>query len=213
MPKSSKLTSNIGLGGLSIKDPRIAMRAAIGTLLVANLVVAVIAFKPFGGSADDLRKDQARLSSELRKAQTRLEGTKIHVAKIKIAQEQGTQFLAKYIMDDRGFAASVLSEFPKAAADAGVRFLPETNGQEPIEGSDTLMMETITAGFEGSYAGLTKLVNTLEKSPHFVIIDSMNLNAPQQQQNAQHAAGGGQVVNITMKLLMFVHHTEAEALP
>ena len=41
------------------------MRAVIGALLVANLAMAVVAFKPFGGSADDLREDQATLSAQL----------------------------------------------------------------------------------------------------------------------------------------------------
>jgi len=40
----------------AIKDPRVVMRAIIGVLLAANLVAAILAFKPFGGSAEDLRR-------------------------------------------------------------------------------------------------------------------------------------------------------------
>ena len=140
------------------------MRALIGLLLAANLAMAVIAFKPFGGSADDLRQDQARLSAQLRQLRTTLEKSKEHVAKIEIARTQGDDFMAKYIMDKRDAAAIMVEEMNKAATDAGIRSLPDTFAYEEIEGSDTLQMMSIGAPFEGDYAGLAKMVNLLEKS-------------------------------------------------
>jgi hypothetical protein len=204
MPKNSKLAlaPKIRVKGLSVKDPRVVMRVIIGILLVANLAVAVIAFKPFGGSADDLRKDQARLSTQLRQLQSTVETSKQHVAKIEIAQTEGDEFLAKYVMERRAASAITVEEMNKAATDAGIRALPENAGYEPIEGSDTLQMMSITANFEGSYAGLAKLMNLLEKSPRFLIIDSMNLNAPQQQSGPQNTAQ--QNLNVSVKLLTFV---------
>jgi hypothetical protein len=89
----------------------------------------------------------------------------------------------------------------KAATDAGIRALPSTTSTDPIEGSDTLEMVTITQGFEGTYAALTKLVNLLEKSPRFLILDSMQLNATQTQQNGVQS--GPQVINVTLKVLTF----------
>ena len=177
----TKIVSKAQWKGVSLTDPRVAMRVLVGTLLAANLVAAVIAFKPFGGSADDLRQDQARLSTQLRRSQANLEATRQMVAKIEIARTQGDDFLAKYIMELRSAPEIMVEEMTKAAADAGIRELPASFAADPIEGSDTLQMMTITEGFEGSYAGLTKLVNLLDKSQRFLIIDSMNLNAPQQQ--------------------------------
>ena len=204
MPKSSKLAlaPKIRLQGMSIKDPRIVMRALMGALLAANLAMAVVAFKPFGGSADDLRKDQARLSAQLRQLQTNLEKSKQHVAKIEIARTEGDDFMAKYIMDKRSAPATMVEELSKAAADAGVRVLPDTFTYEEIEGSDTLQMMSVVAPFEGDYAGLTKMVNVLEKSPRFWIIDEMSLNAPQQQN--QKVAAAQQNLNVNLKLLAFV---------
>ena len=46
-----------------------AMRAVLGVLLLANLVAAVIAFKPFGGSADDLRRERSALQQQLAQLQ------------------------------------------------------------------------------------------------------------------------------------------------
>jgi type IV pilus assembly protein PilO len=204
MPKNSKLAlaPKIKLQGMSVKDPRIVMRVLIGALLAANLAMAVIAFKPFGGSADDLRKDQARLSAQLRQLQTTLENSKKHVAKIEIARTEGDDFMSKYIMDKRSAPATMVEELSKAATDAGVRVLPDTFTYEEIEGSDTLQMMSVVAPFEGDYAGLTKMVNELEKSPRFWIIDEMSLNAPQQQN--QRVAAAQQNLNVNLKLLAFV---------
>jgi len=196
--------------GVSVTDPRVAMRVLVGILLLANLVAAVIAFKPFGGSADDLRQDQARLSAQLRRSQASLEASKQIVAKIEIARSQGDEFLAKYIMELRSAPEIMVEEMTKAATDAGIRPLPETYAPEPIEGSDTLQMMTITGGFEGSYAGLTKLVNLLDKSQRFLIIDSMNLNAPQQQNGPQQ--GAAQNLNVTLKVITFVRDDSGAAL-
>jgi type IV pilus assembly protein PilO len=204
MPKSSKLAlaPKIRLKSMSLKDPRIVMRALIGVLLAANLVAAVIAFKPFGGSADDLRRDQAHLSAQLRQLQANLEKSRQHVAKIEIARTEGDEFLDKYIMEKREAPAIMVEELSKAADAAGVRVLPDTFAYQEIEGSDTLQMMSIGAPFEGDYAGLSKLVNTLEKSPRFWIIDEMSLNAPQQQN--QKVVSAQQNLNVNLKLLAFV---------
>ena len=204
MPKSSKLAlaPKLSIPAVSLKDPRIAMRALIGVLLAANLAMAVVAFKPFGGSADDLRKDQARLSSQLRQLQATLEKSKQHVARIEIARSEGDQFMSKYIMDKRLAPAMMVEELSKAAGDSGVRVLPDTFSYEEIEGSDALQMMSVGAPFEGDYAGLVKMVNALEKSQRFWIIDEMGLNAPQQQNQKGPAAQ--QNLNVNLKLLAFV---------
>jgi type IV pilus assembly protein PilO len=202
MPKNSKLAPKIVLKALPLNDPRVAMRVLIGVLLAANLVMAVIAFKPFGGGADDLRKEQARLSAQLRQLQANVEKSKQHVAKIEIARTEGDDFMSKYIMEKRSAPATMVEELSKAAQDAGVRVLPDTFTYEEIEGSDTLQMMSVVAPFEGDYAGLTKMVNQLEKSPRFWIIDEMSLNAPQQQN--QKVAAAQQNLNVNLKLLAFV---------
>lgn len=201
MLKNFKLAEKLDWKHVRFKDPRVLMRALIGVLLAANLAMAVVAFKPFGGSADDLRREQQTLSAQLRALQLKLEASKSLVAKVEIARTEGDEFLSRYVIPARSMAETMLSEMYKAATDAGIRALPSVTSNDPIEGSDTLEMVTITQGFEGTYAALTKLVNLLEKSPRFLILDSMQLNATQAQQNAVQA--GPQVINVTLKVLTF----------
>jgi hypothetical protein len=65
---------------------------------------------------------------------------------------------------------------------------------EPVEGSETLSQMTISAGYEGTYANLTKFVNLLDKSPRFLIVESMAAS-PQQT---------GANLNVSFKLDTFV---------
>jgi type IV pilus assembly protein PilO len=185
---------NYNLSGLKWKDPRVAMRAVLGVLLLANLVTAVIAFKPFGGGADDLRHDRDRLRQQLAQLKLQVAKNKKLVDKIETARSQGDQFLAKYFTERRVVTSTIQGELVQIAKDAGITYQPTTWNIEAIEGSDTLAMMTINAGCQGTYAALSKFVNLVDKSPRFLIIESM-VAAPQQT---------GQVLNVTVKVDTFV---------
>jgi Tfp pilus assembly protein PilO len=202
MPRSFNLkNANWKWKGVAIRDPRVAMRAVIGLLLAANLAAAVIAFKPFGGSADDLRQQQQSLSVQLRQLQMRLASGKRLVDKVEVARSEGDQFLAEYFLDERVMSATLLDELNQMAVKAGIRMGQSSAQAQPIEGSDTLYMLSIQAGFEGTYPNLAKFVNLVDKSPRFLIIENMQANAPTGPGAGQ---GGGQALNVTLKIDTFV---------
>jgi Tfp pilus assembly protein PilO len=185
---------NFNLSGLKWKDPRVIVRAVLGILLLANLVAAAIAFKPFGGGADDLRRDRHVLQQQLAQLQAQVTKNRKLVQKIETARSQGDQFLAKYFTDRRVVTSTIQGELVQIAKEAGVTYQPTTWTPEIIEGSDTLAMMTINAGCQGTYAALSKFVNLVDKSPRFLIIESM-VAAPQQT---------GQILNVTIKVDTFV---------
>jgi type IV pilus assembly protein PilO len=191
---------NYNLSGLKwfkwfkLNDPRVAVRAVLGVLLLANLVTAVIAFKPFGGGADDLRRDRDSLRQQLAQLNIQVAKSRKMVEKIETARSQGGQFLGKYFTERRVVTSTIQGELVQIAKDAGITYQPTTWNTEPIEGSDTLAMMTINAGCQGTYAALSKFVNLVDKSPRFLIIESM-VASPQQT---------GQVLNVTVKVDTFV---------
>jgi hypothetical protein len=195
MPRSfsRKLSLKLGLKG-GIKEPRVIARAVLGTLLLANLVTAVIAFKPFGGSAEDLMRQEQSLRGQLQEVQVRQARTKALVEKVQLARKEGDQFLGKYVFDRRTTMSAIEDELNRTAKEAGIKRREASIVLDPVEGSDTLSMLTISAGFEGNYASLTKLVNLLDRSPRFLIIENM-VAAPQQ---------GSQNLNVSLKLDAFV---------
>jgi len=193
---------HISLTGVSIKDPRVVVRAVIGILLAANVAAAVIAFKPFGGSAADLRTEQFALGSQLTDLQKRSAAAKLLVDKVEMARREGDDFLTKYVMDRRTMSSAIAEELNRMAKDAGVRALPGQEQLEPIEGSDTLQMLSITEGYEGTYESLKKFVEAVDKSPRFLIVENMTVVSPQTLQKGQN-----QTVNVALKLDTFVRET------
>lgn len=199
MPRNFSLGGKVGAGAL--RDPRVLMRALIGVLLVANLAMAVVAFKPFGGSADDLRREQSSLETQLAKLQAQVAATRKKVDNVQTAREQGDQFLAKYFMDLRMASSQIEEELLKDAKESGIKQLPTTYDHEGIEGSEQLEMVTATAGLEGTYENLTKFINLLDKSPRFLIVDSMQTAAPTQN---------GKLLSVQVKIRSFARAEQAE---
>ncbi len=188
---------------LLVKDPRVLMRAIIGILLAANLVAAVMAFKPFGGSADDLRHEESAASRQLAQLQARVASTRKLVGKVELARREGDDFLAKYFSDRRTTYSTLFEELDKAEQAAGVKLRNDNLELNAIEGSDTLQMMSLTVGYEGDYASLEKFVNLLDKSPRFLIIESMQA-APQQN---------SQLLTVSLKLDAFVKEPPGTAGP
>jgi type IV pilus assembly protein PilO len=194
MRKSSEIRGRLARWTAAVKEPRVAMRILIGTLLAANLVAAIFAFKPFGGSAADLVRQEDALQSQLQQLQAHNTRAKALVEKVEHARTDGDQFLETYVNDRRTTMSAIEAELNRMAAEAGIKRREAAQVLDPIEGSDTLGMMTITAGFEGNYASLTKFVNLIDKSPRFLIIENM-VTAPQQ---------GGQNLNVSLKLDAFI---------
>jgi Tfp pilus assembly protein PilO len=186
---------------LQMKDPRVAARVVVGVLLLANLVAAAVAFHPWGGSAEDLRRQRDQLGQQVAAIEARLAHSRALVAKVEHARAEGDQFLAEYVTDRRVSTSTIVAELTRTAKEAGIQPKEVLFADQEVEGSDTLWQWTITAGFEGTYQNLTKFVNLLDKSPRFLIIENMQA-APQQT---------GQILNVSFKLDMFVRTAPGSA--
>src|ERR1700679_2269202 len=103
----------------SWKEPRILLRGIMGALLAANLVAAVIAFKPFGGSADDLQREEAALNQQLSGLRDHVAKSKQLVAKLQNARKDTDQFMAKYVTDEHFGASTMLDELNRIATQPG----------------------------------------------------------------------------------------------
>lgn len=176
------------------KDPRFIARAILGILLFANLVAAYTVFQPLGGSAEELEEQLAQERSQVQRAQANLQRTRTLVAKIQQARSSGDEFLQSYFMDRRTTSSSILGELSTAAKDAGIRFKEHTYVIDPVEGSDTLSMMTISGNYEGTYGDLVEYINRLDRSRRFLIIDTLTA-AP---------VANGTTLNVNIKLNTFV---------
>ena len=181
-------------GKLKLKDPRVAVRIVLGALVVANLAAALVVFRPWGGSAEDLARQQQRLRQQLTQAEARLKQSQLLVAKVEQARKEGDEFQSKYITDRRTTMSIIGEELNHIAQQAGVTAKGSVTNMEPVEGSETLWQMTISEIYEGQYAQLAKLVNLLDKSDRFLIISNM-VATPKSSSN---------ILTVTLRLDTFV---------
>ncbi len=176
-----------------MKDRRVVVRAGLGLLLLANLVMAAFVFHPFGGSVDDLTAEMQSKQHDLALLLQRVDRTRALEGKVQQAKIEGDKFLEECTMTRRNAFSTVLSEADKMAVESGMKPKDSSNTLDQVEGSDTILQLTIAANFEGSYASLTKFINLLDKSPRFLIIESLQA-APQSNGS----------LSVTLKLDTFI---------
>jgi Tfp pilus assembly protein PilO len=171
-------------------QPRLLARAALGVLLAADLIVAAVLFKPWAGTAEDLERQVVSLRQQVRERQAALEKLRRVVHNLESARLAGDEFLGRYFLDRRTASSAIVSELLSTAERAGVKQREANYLFEPVEGSETISMMTVTANYEGAFADLMHFLNLLDRSPRFLILDGLQA-APQQS---------GMLLNINMKL-------------
>jgi Tfp pilus assembly protein PilO len=200
--KSISLSSALG-SPAAWKEPRVIVRIILGVLLVANLAAAGYAFNLFGSSPEALNQALVAAEARLQADQTRLTRSRVLTSNIGRGKAESDTFLANYFTSRRNTYSTIISEITETAKTAGMKTQEGTIAPlDPIEGSDDLSMMTISINFEGSFAQFVKFVNLLDRSPRFLIIESMQV-APQPK---------GDVLNTNLKLHVFVKEDPGGAL-
>jgi type IV pilus assembly protein PilO len=179
----------------NLRDPQTLVRMVLGVLVLANLAAAGLVLFPPGGSAEDLERDFISLQAQVKSRTTALQGTRQHAASVEKGRSEGGQFLDAYFLPTRTASSAILSDLQAAATLTKVKAREASYSLDPIEGSDTLSLMSITAAFEGTYADVLSFVHEIDRSPRLLIIDSLNA-APMQ--------GPGKLITVSMKLDTFV---------
>lgn len=177
------------------RDPRVAVRLVLGVLLLANLIAAYFVFRTPGGSAEELAQQAVTLQAEIGQRRTDLARMKANALKVAKAREAGDDFLQGHFLGRRNAYSTLVIELESAAKAAGVKAREQAFNFEPIEGSDTIGLLTVNAGYEGTYADLIEFVNRIDRAKKMLIIMETLQAQPQQ---------GSQTLLITMKMITFV---------
>ena len=162
----------------SLKTPQMAMRILLGVLLAANLVLAVIVFKPFGGSRLDMENQLIGLQAQVKQRQANLQHIRMLATKVEKGRTEGDSFIGDAFLARRTAYSTLLSELVSMAKSTGIRPKEFSYIYQPIEGSDDLAMLTISGNYEGTYADLVHLLNLIDRSPRFMILEYLQA-APQ----------------------------------
>lgn len=179
----------------AVRDPRTLARVILGILLLANIVAAIVAFRPWEASPEELERQMTDLRKQGIQRRGQIDRLKVLVTKSEKAVKEGDQFMGKYFLGRRTASSTLVNELHTMAKSTGIKPKEHAFVFEPIEGSEDLAMMTITGNYEGSYADLIQYVNRIDRSPRFFILESLSAS-PQQ--------GNPGVLNINMKVNVFV---------
>jgi Tfp pilus assembly protein PilO len=192
MRPNLKLSGNFS--SIDWRDPRVFMRVILGILLLGNLVALWMMLFPPGGSLEELENRYVTLRQQSLQGQRNLERVRALAAKVRDSRAAGDKFFASYFMDRRKAASTIVGELTQLAKQAGIRPKEHSFLLEPVEGSEDLSVMTVNGAYEGTYADLIQFVYRVDRSPRFLIIESLSAT-PQQS---------GGLLNVSVRFHVFV---------
>ena len=203
MPRNYNFKGILPNSAAGWKEPKVLVRIVLGILLAANLVAAAIAFNVFGPSPQTLNQELMTANARLQADQARLMRSRLLTSNIGKGKAESDTFLATHFTNRRTTFSTILTEVNDVAKSAGLKTEEATIAPlDPIEGSDDLSMMTFSMNVEGTFPQFVKFINLLDRSPRFLIIESMQMT-PQPK---------GDLINSNLKLHVFVKDDTTGAL-
>ncbi len=192
MPRNFDVTQR--LKNVTWASAVVLMRVAIGVLVVANIVAAGFAFHWWDDSPASLENKLADTRRQLVIERSLVARSKSMATKVDTARSQAGRFIDMYMTPRRNTYSTILGDLDRMAASAGIKTRERAITRDAVEGSSSLSMLTVTAGFEGAYPNLLKFMNMLDQSPRFLIVERLQAAPLANSQNLQ----------VTVKLNTFV---------
>jgi hypothetical protein len=158
-----------------MKDTRRKVQIAIGTLLVLDIAAGALLFSPLVGSQRSRSEQMQSLWKTLQVKTREVEPLRGLDKKVVVAHDQIDDFYKSRLPNEDSAIADALG---KLAADTGVKI---GGIKYKIEDADPVGLRpvTIDADFAGNYLQLVRLVNELERSKLFFLVDSVELGGAQ----------------------------------
>lgn len=170
---------------------------ALAALAVFDVAFWLVAVRPL---TDREAEQQARIASlrTLVAQKTEALATLRNAdAKAAAAADSGDALLDELTFRRRTTFSELLKELGEAAREAGVEMRETNYNSDEIEGNAEFGMVSISANFRGGYENLVKLLNRLDRSERFLIVERLGA-APRED--------GG--LQITMRIDAFVRDAE-----
>lgn len=185
---------------LGERGPRRTITLALAALVLFDALFYLFAIGPLGQSDRERRTAVEMLRRQVRDRSAQVTKLEATVKKIETARTLGDKLVTALTIPRREAFSTVVSTLDEASQKAGVQLRDRALTADPIEGSDTLSMMTVTQGLEGSYESVVKFLNLLDRSPRFIIIERLGA-APQQSGPRQQNTS---LLSVQIKLDTFV---------
>ncbi len=179
------------------RDATSAVQLVALFLLALNIVALWFVIRTPGGSPSELRAEEVALRARVINERNVLARTRILATRVESGRSGSEAFMEQYFLDRRTAASTITAELLQDAKDSGITMKDASYPTEPVDGTDNLSLMTIGVNFEGTYADLIHLLDSIDKSSRLYIIESLQA-APQQNSSK---------LNIGMRLEAFVRES------
>lgn len=158
-----------------MKQTRRKVQIAMGAMLVVDIAAAVVLFSPWVGSQRGRSEQMQSLWRTLQVKTREVEPLRGLDKKVIVAHDQIDEFYKSRLPNEDSAIADTLG---KLAAENGVKIGAV---KYKIEDADPVGLRpvTIDADFAGNYLQLVRLVNELERSKLFFLVNSVDLGGAQ----------------------------------
>lgn len=166
----------------------------LGLILLFDFAFYFFAVRPLSTREREKRLFVSTLSKQVESKSKQIEKLRKVVANVEEAREQGDKLIKEITMIRRTAFSALVMELDTAAQRSGVEAHERAYDIQPIKGTERYGMVTISANFRGRYANLVKLLNRLDRSENFLIIESL----------AAASRANSEELHIKMKINTFV---------
>lgn len=169
------------MGGLNgQRGVRFWLQTAGAALALLNGIALFLYLDPPGGSREQLAAESAGVRRSITAERGRSVRLKNIAAKVQVGGSQSSEFESHFFLPKRTAYSMVISEIQRMASASGMKERDSVFTEEPIEGSSDLDLLNVTGNYEGSYDSLMKFLHEVDRSPMFLMLDTLQA-APQQR--------------------------------
>jgi len=153
---------------------KLAVKIALGCVLAADAALGVVSWRAASEAPQAQAQQVARLTQEARLLAADVQRGQAIEKRLPDLQKECDQFYQKDLLPSSSGYAAVIADIGQMAKDAGV----QTSGVKfnPKEVKDRALEQVqISSSVQGDYQGLIRLIDEIERSPHFYLLDELAL--------------------------------------
>lgn len=183
-----------GVGRSAGVPSRRLVVVCLAVLALFDVAFWLFAVQPMASRAADRETAIAALETLVEQKHESVGNLRKSVERVAAAREAGDGLLEQLTFDGQRTFSELLTELGDAATQAGVEIRETDYATEEIAGNERYGMVSVTANFHGRYENLVKLLNRLDRSNDFLIVESLAARPRQETGDLQ----------ITMRIDTFV---------
>lgn len=155
------------------KGSRQLVVAGLIALALFDAAFWLLAVEPAATRTADREAAVAALESQVQQKRESVAKLRESSQRVAAAGDSGAELLEELTFARENAFSELLTELGEAATAAGVEMRETDYAAEAIAGNESYGMVSVTANFRGRYENLVRLLNRLDRSSDFLIVESL----------------------------------------